>query len=120
MHSWLFHDGDHAQSGETASGEEVYLRSVGGWTVSSEGRENISVRADRGGIRISRIECSGGESGDYCSLSLPMHHRSADAWWAVPRSAIPPSLFCSCDETWRNRFSCSLHLCFLRDGQSVS
>lgn len=45
----------------------IYDR-LAGWTVRSEGREDISVCADRGSIQISRIECTGGESCDYCSL----------------------------------------------------
>jgi NADPH:quinone reductase-like Zn-dependent oxidoreductase len=53
---------------KAASSEEVYLRPVGGWTVPSEGRADISVRADGGGLQISRIKCTGAESRGYCSL----------------------------------------------------
>jgi hypothetical protein len=56
------------KSGKAASGKEVCLRAVGGWTISSEDREGFSIRADRGSLQIYGIECAGGEGRDHCSL----------------------------------------------------
>lgn len=64
----LYLVGDHAQSGEADCGEEICLRPASGWTVPSEGRQEISVCADRGGLQISRVERTGGENCDYCSF----------------------------------------------------
>jgi len=87
MPSWLCVDGGYAQSGEAASGEEVCLRTVGGWAVPSEDREDISV-ANRRGVQISRIECAGGVSGDYGSLVRSLRKRgSGEAQWLPQREA---------------------------------
>jgi NADPH:quinone reductase-like Zn-dependent oxidoreductase len=49
------------QSGEADDSEEICFRQAGRRTFPSEGGEVISVRADRGGLQISRIKRISGE-----------------------------------------------------------
>ena len=41
---------------------------LGGWTVSTEDREDISVFSFSGGLQISRVECADWKSCDLCAL----------------------------------------------------